>query len=184
MDHGARMKRVFHYVLSTLLFISHPVFAGIPTASLLTLTTNAFQKMMAMPTMYTCDGKNISPELSWTAAPTGTLTFALIIKDIDVPSNAFYHWIVYNIPSTVHELAQGGTLPSGSLIGKNSFNKEEYSGPCPPKSTAHHYVFSLYALDRKLGLSKGADGETVLNAIKGHILSQVDMTGIYSRWIE
>ena len=178
------MKRVLHTLLGALILSAHLAYADTPDHPKFLLTTNAFQHMMAMPTLYTCDGKNIAPEFSWSKAPAGTQTFALIIEDIDVPNSAFYHWIVYNIPNNVRVLPQDTALPPGCVVGKNSFSKDEYSGPCPPKGKAHDYVYSLYALNTNLNLPKGADGEAVLAAIKGHIISQADMTGIYSRWIE
>lgn len=184
MDYKTCKIYVLRYLISALLFFSKAISADTtPPASLL-LSTNAFQNNMAMPTLYTCDGKNSSPELSWKQTPAGTKTYTLVVNDLDVPDQAFYHWVVYNIPSNIHELTQGAAIPTGSSIGNNSFNKQDYSGPCPPKGTTHRYIFTLYALDTRLDLPTGSNGGTVIAAAKGHILSQVDLTGIYSRWIE
>jgi hypothetical protein len=56
-----------------------------------------------------------------------------------------------------------------------------YSGPCPPPGKPHHYVFRLYALDRKLDLAPGAVKEKVLAAMKGHILAQAELIGLYNK---
>lgn len=152
-------------------------------APTMTITTNAYLDKMAIPTLYTCDDKNVSPQLSWSNVPAKTVSFTLIMKDVDAPSETFYHWILFNIPPSVSELAQGGSVPTGAKSGKNSFGKMEYNGPCPPKGAAHTYIISLYALDTKLDLPDGADAKSVLDAMKDHIIGQVDLTGVYSRWI-
>ena len=48
-----------------------------------------------------CTGKNVSPELHWDGAPAKTKSFALTMYDPDAPTGSgWWHWIVYNIPST------------------------------------------------------------------------------------
>lgn len=73
----------------------------------MTLVTNAFLDKMAMPTLYTCDGKDVSPQLSWTDAPAKTAALAIVMSDLNAPKLPFYHWVVYNIPKNTNELAQG-----------------------------------------------------------------------------
>jgi Raf kinase inhibitor-like YbhB/YbcL family protein len=58
-----------------------------------------------------------------------------------------------------------------------------YDGPCPPwnDSIVHHYVFTVYALDvEQLGVSGTFRGSEVLNAMKGHVLEEAKITGLYS----
>ena len=58
-----------------------------------------------------------------------------------------------------------------------------YDGPCPPwnDTIPHHYVFTLYALDvAQLGVNGTFRGLDVLNAMKGHVLEEAKLTGIYS----
>lgn len=150
----------------------------------LAITTNAFLDKMAIPTLYTCDGKDVSPQLAWSDLPPKTASLVMIMKDIDAPGGTFYHWVIYNMPKATTELAQGASAPNGASIGKNNFDKTAYTGPCPPKGDAHTYIFTLYALDTTLKLPKEADAPSVLTAMKDHILGQVDLTGVYSRWIQ
>ncbi|HLX70701.1 MAG TPA: YbhB/YbcL family Raf kinase inhibitor-like protein, partial [Verrucomicrobiae bacterium] len=49
------------------------------------LTSTAFKNMQPIPRDYTCDGKNVSPPLSWKGAPAETKSFVLIIDDPDAP---------------------------------------------------------------------------------------------------
>jgi len=181
------MKQFLFCLLSTLLLSTSPVFADSSTASsapAMTLKTNGFLNKMAIPTLYTCDGKDVSPQISWSNVPPKTIVLALIMKDIDAPGGIFYHWALFNIPTTITELAEGAALPAGASMAFNNFNKAAYSGPCPPKGNAHTYIFTLYALDSKLILPADVDGASVVKALEGHIIGQVDLTGIYSRWVQ
>lgn len=148
------------------------------------IQSTAFANNEKIPVVYTCDGKDISPPLSWTNPPAGTKSFALIVTDPDAPSPPFFHWVVYNIPANSTELVENiKNFPQGTLIGNNSWNKSQYNGPCPPKGTInHHYVFTLYAIDQNLNINKGADGLAVLQALNNHhILGSIELVGIYGR---
>jgi Raf kinase inhibitor-like YbhB/YbcL family protein len=153
----------------------HPAYA-------LSLTTNAVLDGGTIPVLYTCDGKDIQPAFRWTDVPVKTETFAIIMSDPDAPSGTFYHWILFNMPKNTKELPEGmTTLPKGAVLGKNSFDKTGYNGPCPPKGTAHTYIVTLYALDTKLNLAKNADAQTVLKAMENHIVEQATFKMVYSR---
>lgn len=146
----------------------------------LDVTTPSFSDKNAMPVQYTCDGKNISPEINWKNLPSKTESLVLIMSDPDAPNGTFYHWVVYNIPKTVMQFPEGIT-PTGAITGKNSWNKIQYNGPCPPKGSAHHYVFTLYALDNTLTLADQATGDLVTKTMQGHILEQGQLTTSYGR---
>jgi Raf kinase inhibitor-like YbhB/YbcL family protein len=148
------------------------------------LNTNGFLDKGIMPVMYTCDGKDVSPQFSITNIPPKTQSLAFILTDEDAPTSHFYHWVLFNIPASTTELKQGPDKPpAGSLSGMNSFNKSGYNGPCPPKGNAHNYTFTLYALDTKLSLPATANGDAVIAAMKGHIIKETTFSGAYSRWI-
>ncbi len=137
-----------------------------------------------IPSQYTCDGADSSPQLSWPAPPANTKSFALIMTDPDAPGGTFVHWVLYDIPAGARELPAGvpkqGQLSDNSHQGKNDFGKSGYGGPCPPHGT-HHYVFSLYALDTNLGLPPGATRSQVEAAMKGHILARGELIATYKR---
>lgn len=93
-----------------------------------------------------CAGQNLAPEVHWSNIPAHTSGFALTINDVDAPvAGGFHHWVVYNIPASVHELEGHGANPFSE--GTNSFGLIGYDGPCPPPDgQVHHYVFTVYAL--------------------------------------
>jgi hypothetical protein len=148
------------------------------------LESTAFTDDGMIPSQYTCDGQDISPDLSWDAPPTGTQSLALIVDDPDAPGQIFVHWVLYDIPPEVQQLpkaiAPQATLLNGGTQGKNDFGNLGYGGPCPP-SGIHHYFFRLYALDRELGLEAGATKAQLQAAMGGHILAAAELIGRYSR---
>ena len=58
--------------------------------------------------------------------------------------------------------------------GRNGFGKHGYGGPCPP-SGQHHYVFTLSALDRPLGIGGTPSLAEVQAAMKGHVLAEAKL---------
>ncbi len=115
-----------------------------------------------------CGGQNISPQLHWDGAPKGTKSFALIVHDPDAPHpGGFYHWIVQAIPASTSTIDAGTTKFAG------------YYGPCPPPGKVHHYHFTLYALDETIDDSGSIDAQALPARIKGHVLGQTTLTGLY-----
>ena len=145
------------------------------------LTSPAFDHQGTIPAVYTCDGDDISPCLRWDDVPPETQSFVLICDDPDAPMGTWDHWVLYNLPSGCGGLAEAiQDLPSGTLIGENSWGKCEWGGPCPP-DRKHRYFFKLYALDQALDLKAGATKDVVLKAMAGHILAQAELMGRYAR---
>lgn len=151
------------------------------------LTSSAFAEGGSIPTKYTCEGQDTSPPLTWSGAPSGTRSFAIIVDDPDAPDPAhpkmtYVHWVAYNIPATVTELAEGagkGGMPAGSSEGVNDWKKAEFGGPCPPIGT-HRYYFKLSALDTTLDLSKPTKHD-LEDAMKGHVLGTAQLMGKYHK---
>jgi Raf kinase inhibitor-like YbhB/YbcL family protein len=151
-----------------------------PTRSTLGLSSTAFIDGASIPPRYTCDGEDVAPSLTWTRVPARARSLALLVEDRDAPGGDFVHWSAYNLPRI--STGTGGGLPRGSAEGRNSFGRTGYDGPCPPAGDpAHHYVFSLYALDDSPGLPAGASPETVRGAIAGHAITAGTLTGLYRR---
>ncbi len=146
--------------------------------------SDSFSDGGMIPAKYTCDGANISPQLSWDNAPKGTKSFVLICEDPDAPMGTFTHWVLYDLPADVHELPenlpQDKILPNGAKQGITDFKKVGYGGPCPPNGT-HRYYFKLYALDTLLNLEPALKKEDILKAMNGHILAQGQIMGKYAR---
>jgi Raf kinase inhibitor-like YbhB/YbcL family protein len=146
--------------------------------------STAFAEGGTIPKKYTCHGSDLSPELTWSGAPAGTQSLALIADDPDAPVGTWTHWIVWNIPpqSTLQEgVAKVETLSNGALQGKNDFKGIGYGGPCPPAGKPHRYFFKLYALDAKLDVKAGANRKELERAIEGHVLSQTQLMARYGR---
>jgi Raf kinase inhibitor-like YbhB/YbcL family protein len=134
-----------------------------------------------IPARYTCDGEDVSPPLTWTRVPASARSLALLVEDRDAPGGAFVHWSLYNLPRGSSGVGVG-SLPGGSIEGQNSFGRIGYGGPCPPTGDpAHHYVFSIYALDDSPGIPSGASPATVREAITAHVIALGTLTGLYRR---
>lgn len=149
------------------------------------LESDAFSEGGYIPAKYTCKGEDVSPPLKWSGTPKGCVSFALIVEDPDAPMGTWDHWVAYDIPGDKNSLDEGvpteKSLPDGYRQGINDFRKIGYGGPCPPPGKPHRYVFTLYALDAKLGLDAGLNKGAVLKAIKGHILGKAVLTGLFKR---
>lgn len=125
-----------------------------------------------------CNGENRSPQLSWSGVPAGTKSFALIVHDPDAPiAGGFYHWVVYNLPATARELATNAALAAGEL-GETSAGRAGYYGPCPPPGPAHHYIFTIYALDvAQVAAAAPLTAPQLLARIAGHVLARGTLRG-------
>lgn len=151
----------------------------------LTLSSPAFQPNTSIPSHYTCDGDNISPPLEWSDIPEGAKALVLIMDDPDVPKTLrpdgmYDHWVLFNIPTSVVGLPENIQNVPGARQGKNTSGKLGYTGPCPP-DRQHRYFFKLYALDTTLNLPEGATKTEVEAAMKGHILEEAQLMGVYDR---
>ena len=146
------------------------------TNNSLSVSSPAFDNNGYIPAKYTCQGDDVNPPIAIGNIPDGTLSLALILDDPDAPSGTFVHWVTWNIP--VEFLI--GEHSSPGTEGENGAKKSGYYGPCPPSGT-HHYHFKVYALDTELDLKKGSDKAALEKAMQGHILSQGEMIGLYSK---
>jgi Raf kinase inhibitor-like YbhB/YbcL family protein len=155
---------------------------------MLVLTSSAFTQQGSIPQLYTCQGRDVSPPLSWSGAPEGTKGFVLIVDDPDAPDPAapkrtWVHWVLYAIPPTASGLAEAVSpdrLPPGTREGTNDWNHTGYGGPCPPIGR-HRYFHKLYALDVELpdlGAPRKADVE---KAMEGHVLAKTELIGTYQK---
>ncbi len=153
----------------------------------ISISAEAFRDGDMIPAEYTCDGKDVSPVLSWSGIPQGTKSITLIMDDPDAPRGTFVHWVLYNIPAEAQKLPKAiqgkETLSDGSRHGSTDFGKGTvgYGGPCPPPGKPHRYYFRIYALDAKLDLPPGASRSEVEKAMKGHILAKGELMGKYGR---
>ena len=121
-----------------------------------------------------CVGKNISPPLTWSNAPEGTKSFALVLLDPEGRAPAgVSHMVIYGIPADVTGFAEGElSKPSDKFVGgKNLMGMATYFGPGPPPNVDwHHYTFTLIAtdLDPK-ALQPGLTREELAPALQGDV---------------
>lgn len=155
---------------------------------MMTLASKSFLQNEEIPIRHTCDGQDISPQLSWTEVPAGTKSFVLIVDDPDAPDPAepkmtWVHWVLYNIPPSISSLPEGITVESlapGTLEGLNDWKRTGYGGPCPPIGT-HRYFHKIYALDTMLPDLKNPTKAILEEAMQGHIIERYDLIGRYRR---
>lgn len=151
----------------------------------ISILADAFRDGDTIPAEYSCDGRDVSPMLSWGGIPAGTKSIALIMDDPDAPRGTFVHWVFFNIPAETQKLPKAipknQTLSDGSRQGMTDFGWVGYSGPCPPPGKPHRYYFKVYALDTKLELPPGASKAELEKAMKGHILAKGELMGKYGR---
>lgn len=155
----------------------------------LMLQSNAFENGGTIPSKYTCEGEDISPDLTWLGVPETARSLVLIVDDPDAPDpNApkmtWVHWVLYNIPPEVSILPEGmlsAKLPPGTEEGLNDWKRTGYGGPCPPIGR-HRYFHKLYALDTVLeGMKTPPTKAEVVAAMKGHITAQAELVGTYQK---
>jgi Raf kinase inhibitor-like YbhB/YbcL family protein len=146
-------------------------------AAAFALASPAFRPGGTIPRVYTCDGRNVSPPLTWRSPPRGTTGFAILMDDPDAPSGAFTHWLAWSIPANARSL-RAGTRPARE--GTNDAGGTGYTGPCPPSGT-HRYVFRVYALKRPLQLPRGASRAQFVDALRRKVLAVTRLTGRYHR---
>lgn len=142
----------------------------------LQITSPAFKQGGNIPSVYTCEGQDKNPELRVDGIPQETKALVLIMDDPDAPGRTFDHWVVWNIkPQNI--IAENSTPGE---TGKNSLDKNEWTGPCPPSGT-HRYFFKIYALDTLLDLHTDADKKKVEGAMRDHILAYGELMGHYKK---
>ena len=143
------------------------------------ISSTAFIQKGHIPAKYTCDGADISPPLKIENIPAGTKSLVLIVDDPDAPAGTWVHWVVWNIDPSTREIKED-SVPQSASQGMTDFRRQAYGGPCPPSGT-HRYFFKLYALDSLLTPGPRATKTAVENAMKGRILAQAELVGLYAR---
>ena len=152
------------------------------------VNSTAFENNGIIPQKHTGFGEDVSPELVITGVPEETASLAIILDDLDVPfRKTFTHWIIWNIPVT-DVIPEG--LPCGSMIRKplsayqgRAWGKHSYRGPKQPIfiKKEHRYVFTVYALDSLLDIPEDSRKKDLLEAMRGHILTEAGLIGKYQR---
>jgi Raf kinase inhibitor-like YbhB/YbcL family protein len=157
-----------------------------------TLTSTTFKNNAIVPPNMIgiappqCHGTDLSPALFWSHPPAGTKSFALVLFD---ETANFGHWGIYNMRSIANRLPQGvkpGNLAPYWLQVVDDAGVQGYFGPCPPPGIVHHYVFTIYALDKMLTLQNNPplpppNIESLLYAMIGHVIGRASITGLLQK---
>lgn len=137
-----------------------------------------------------CTGENISPQLSWKNAPEGTKSFAITMYDPDAPTGSgFWHWVVFDIPSTTNELVSNAGILKSNLLPKEAIQSitdygiKGFGGPCPPQGHGYHqYIITIYALKTdKLGLNEDTNPAVVGFYLWNNTLAKASIVAYYKR---
>ena len=133
-----------------------------------------------------CSGENISPELSWENAPSGTKSFAVTVYDPDAPTGSgWWHWVAFDISKNKTSLPTGfGNIESKDAIQSiTDFGKTGFGGACPPKGDkAHRYIFTVHALDvETIGLDKNANAALVGFYLNSHTIAKASLISYFGR---
>jgi hypothetical protein len=136
-----------------------------------------------MPKRYTAEGKAVSPPLVWGDLPKETMELALVFEDLEGPR---VHWLMYAIPAKAISLREA--IPqdevlsepsklAGTMQGITDFKQSGggYIAPTAQAGKPHRYLFTLYALDAKLGLQPGLDKASLMFLMQGHIIGKGEL---------
>jgi len=141
-----------------------------------------------LPSDYTCDGQDISPEIDVGGVNAKiSKSLAIIVNDPDAGGGGgFVHWIAWNmelvrmIPEKIPKTPTV-TFPLKAVQGKNSFGKIGYNGPCPPRGQTHRYFFKVYGLDTDITLAAGASKDQLVREMEGHVVQYGETFVTYGR---
>lgn len=146
----------------------------------LTVTSPAFANMADIPFENTQYRTNTFPGLRWTAGPAGTKSYAVIMQDTDavIRGTAILHWTMFNIAGM--SLDAGMTAPpAGASNGPNIRGANQpYMGPRTPAGPKHRYHLQVFALDTTLPAEAGASLDSLIAAMKDHVLASGEVIGL------
>lgn len=131
-----------------------------------------------IPVRHTCDGEDLSPALTWTNVPAGTIELAVSVTDLD--AGGFVHWILYAIPSTQGGLAES-EVPAGVFAWANSYGNQGWDGPCPPAGENHRYQFTVHALNQQVEAADNATAAEVISILNLIAIDQSSVSGTFVR---
>jgi phosphatidylethanolamine-binding protein (PEBP) family uncharacterized protein len=158
------------------------------TTAVIKLASPALAGHQTIPAAYTCDGRNISPSLTWSAIPHGTAELVIYVLGAEpprqtkasTPIKATVQWVVGGLSPKLHGIA-AGKLPPGAVVGRNSTNKRSRYFLCPAKGVNERYIFLLYALPHRLAVQPGFKGGPLFNKINTSALAHGLLTSSYKR---
>jgi hypothetical protein len=147
----------------------------------LVVTSPAFADQATIPIAYGCTGTDGSPPLAWHgSAPSGTRSWAIVMRDLDVTPQPWAQWVVSDIPVSTRTLAPS-LVPAGAQVSAASNSTVGYVGACPPGGAVHRYQFTVYAEKVSPGLHPDTPAAVALPAIQAAALGSASLTGTFAR---
>jgi Raf kinase inhibitor-like YbhB/YbcL family protein len=144
----------------------------------LTLTSTAWPDGGEIPAKY-AGAMGVSPALTWSNAPMGTVEYVLVMNDPEPVrpalsvSGDILHWMVVKIPASVTSLPEGAGAAQSTTLPAGARQVQAYRGPgAPAAGPRHHYTLTLYALNAPLELAENADRAAVMMAMEGKVLAR------------
>ncbi len=183
------MKKYLTLIAGLSLF-AQSVFAGGFQITSPQIANNGTIKQEQVFNSFGCTGGNVSPELKWKGAPSGTKSFAVTVYDPDAPTGSgWWHWVVFNIPANSDGLAantgdiSAKLTPADAIQSRTDFGKPGYGGPCPPAGDkAHRYQFTVYALKvDSLPLDENAPAAMVGYYIQNNMIGKAVLNAKFGR---
>jgi Raf kinase inhibitor-like YbhB/YbcL family protein len=127
---------------------------------------------------HTCDGRDVSPTISWIGLPENTVEVAVVVTDPD--ADEFVHWMAAGIDPSLDQIDEG-TVPDTAIVATNSAGLTTWVGPCPPSGETHTYRFEVHALSQQVELPTGVPAGEMLRAIDFSTIAMAVGTGTYTR---
>jgi Raf kinase inhibitor-like YbhB/YbcL family protein len=167
--------------------VSAMALAPAKSGAKLRVASSAFKSGGKLPETFTQNGNNVSPPLTWSKGPDGTVSYVVLTEDMGVSRpEPTSHWVIYDIPAKIHGLPQAVSTdvkpvsPAGAAQGLNIRKIAGYLGPKPPMGITHPYHFEVFALDTVLGLDPAtSDRKAVVAAMTGHVLAAGEIVASY-----
>jgi Raf kinase inhibitor-like YbhB/YbcL family protein len=128
-----------------------------------------------LPAEYTCYARHpgSSPPISWSGAPPGTRSLALVVDDSSTPIAPRVYWLVFDIRADTTDL-QARTVPPGARVAQNTAHKAAYDPPCP-SGAPHRYRVTIYALNIRFSRQALPPGAPLLQAwatVSAHVIGR------------
>lgn len=113
--------------------------AGATAPRTMQVTSPAFADGGTLPAEYTCAGGGHAPELRWSGVPSGADSLTVVVDDPDAPGGTFTHWVIKDVDASATSIPRDAKLVHATT----------WKPACPPPGSAHHYRFTVYAMDAR-----------------------------------
>ena len=162
----------------------------------MTVTSTKFDHRRRIPRAYSCSDDDISVPFTWSSAPDGTVSIAVVVQSNQNPGAPWSHLVMWGIPADAVGLPEGvaktheaPSVGPSARQGTNDDGNVGWTGPCPPEvrhvwsgggaleDPVKQYTFRVFALDAEISLGVEATKDDLLKAIDGKIVGAGEAVG-------